>query len=108
MKKIFVVALLVTGLTVQAQTDLRWTMVQPGIWKMRIGTPVSILGMLQNVPDSAALGRLPAVGFPLPEREIFARVEHGSVPPQLNCVPSSSSVAVHRQPMPVMCPSPGP
>ena len=83
MKKFFVVALLVTGLTAQAQTDLRWTMVQPGIWKTRIGTPVSILGMLQNVADSAALGRLPAVRFPLPEHEIFARVEHGSVDLQL-------------------------
>jgi alpha-glucosidase (family GH31 glycosyl hydrolase) len=71
--------LMIVRLSVQAQTEIRWTMVQPGIWKARIGDPVSILGLLQNVPDSVALGRLPAAAFPLAPADITARTGNGEV-----------------------------
>ena len=57
------------------QQELKWTMVQPGIWKTTIGkSTLSLLKVADNTPNSDALKLLPVVNFPLPQQEIVAQV----------------------------------
>jgi len=81
MNRLVFVLILLISLQSRGQSELRWTMVQPGVWKTTIGGDfTSILGLMHNVPDSVALGRLPAAGaFPLDKAAVTARVGHGEV-----------------------------
>src|ERR1043165_9944976 len=58
-----------------AATHPRWTEVAPGVWKASIGKPeaLTLLSAAGGKPQTAALGALPKVAFPLDEKEIEGR-----------------------------------
>ena len=66
---------------VYAQPQLEWQLVQPGIWKATVGreAAISYINLMQNVPQTAALSKLPASKFPLEKEDITVNISNGQV-----------------------------
>ena len=64
-----------------ANAQLQWKEVEPGIWKATAGTPekITLLSVANATPAKSALQQLPATQFPLAKDEITSRVVDGKV-----------------------------
>ncbi|MES1216888.1 MAG: TIM-barrel domain-containing protein, partial [Bacteroidota bacterium] len=66
-----------TGIAQEKQ--LQWNQIQPGVWKGSVGkaAAISLLKVMDNTPQTAALKELPATKFPLLEEDIVFNITNG-------------------------------
>src|SRR5216683_3344037 len=77
-KSIYFLLLLVISFVADAQ-QLSWTEAAPGVWKAIAGKPEAydLLKASGAIPNTKALSKMAAAGFPLSEKDISGTVSDG-------------------------------
>ncbi|MBS1748527.1 MAG: DUF5110 domain-containing protein [Bacteroidetes bacterium] len=73
--ELMIIVFLITATSLFAQQqELKWTIIQPGIWKTTVGkNELSLLQVAGNIANTRALQQLPDVDFPMHREDIFAQ-----------------------------------